>query len=224
MIIYGTRLFGTLDACGGSYIGTKFFHIYWMPIIPLGSTYVHEKTDQGYRGLPLGLNLRSTLAAYLRTWGTLAAIGSVLAVLSRPEPAMLVVTVPAVVLAGWAWFSLGRLGPDERAKVSVYAEFLGHYSDPARMGEVREALHEPLAAAVAKVRPGVVANDAAGRPVVKYDTFSSDASYLRPALTLSRLEWSLASGPAKEELAATHELLWKRLREVDADVLAPAIG
>jgi len=37
IIFYGTRCCGVVDRYRGQYTTTSFFHIYWLPLIPLGS-------------------------------------------------------------------------------------------------------------------------------------------------------------------------------------------
>ena len=75
IIYYGTRLFGKVDQIDGTdvHVATKFFHIYFIPLIPLGSTLVLSKTDDGWRGLPHPFSFKSLLAA----WGRLACIPGV---------------------------------------------------------------------------------------------------------------------------------------------------
>jgi len=79
LIIYGTRLYGRVDAVPGLFfVATRFFHIFWIPLVPLGSHVVLEETDDGFRGVPCGLNGRSVLAAYVRGLGIGGGIAAVL--------------------------------------------------------------------------------------------------------------------------------------------------
>jgi len=62
IIIYGSSLLGQVDELEGLFcVKTKFAHIFWLPLIPLGSHIVLEETDAGWRGVPFGLCLRSVL-------------------------------------------------------------------------------------------------------------------------------------------------------------------
>mgnify|MGYP001793913914 CR=1 FL=1 len=79
MIVYGTRHYGKvdrlgLDASGGPYVATRFAHIYFLPLIPLGSTLVVAETGKGVEGLQLPLSGKSVGFAYLRCWGLLGVL------------------------------------------------------------------------------------------------------------------------------------------------------
>jgi hypothetical protein len=66
-VVYGTGLYGRVDVVPGLfYVATKFFHIFWIPILPLESHIVVEELDEGWRGVPIGMNGRSVLAGLLR--------------------------------------------------------------------------------------------------------------------------------------------------------------
>jgi hypothetical protein len=74
-IIFGTRPYGRVDAVEGEYAQTSFFHIYYMPLIPVKSAWVTQKVAFGEAyGLPTNLNWKSIAATYLRTWIVVAAI------------------------------------------------------------------------------------------------------------------------------------------------------
>lgn len=68
IVYYGTRLFGKVDQIDDTdvHVATKFFHIYWVPLIPLGSSLVFEKTDDGWRGVELPMSFKSVLVAWMR--------------------------------------------------------------------------------------------------------------------------------------------------------------
>jgi len=72
IVFYGTRLYGKVDQLDdtGIHVATKFFHIYWIPLIPTASTLILSKTDDGWNGLPIPFSFKSLLAA----WGRLACI------------------------------------------------------------------------------------------------------------------------------------------------------
>lgn len=68
VVVYGTRLFGKVDTLDdtGVHVATKFFHISWIPLIPLGSFLVIEDTGDRHRGASVPLSFKSVLVAYLR--------------------------------------------------------------------------------------------------------------------------------------------------------------
>ncbi len=67
--IFGTRTFGKVDRVPGLFfVTTKFFHINFLPLIPLGSFVVLEGSNTGYtfRGRSVGLSLKSLAVAWGR--------------------------------------------------------------------------------------------------------------------------------------------------------------
>ena len=40
MLVFGMRLYGRTHRCGESYVATWFFHIWFIPRLPLGSVVV----------------------------------------------------------------------------------------------------------------------------------------------------------------------------------------
>jgi hypothetical protein len=70
MGVFGTRLFGQVDRVAGLFsIRTKFFHVNFVPLVPLSSYLVfEEKGGSGNRGIELKkLRWNSVLLAWLRT-------------------------------------------------------------------------------------------------------------------------------------------------------------
>ena len=66
IVIHGSRLYGKVDRVPGLFhVATRFFHIYYIPLIPLGSTVVVAETKEGWKGIKVGLSLKSILI----TWG-----------------------------------------------------------------------------------------------------------------------------------------------------------
>jgi len=67
IVIHGTRLYGRVDVVPGLFcVATKFLHIFWIPVLPLGNQIVLAETDRGWRGVPFGLSGKSVLAGYMR--------------------------------------------------------------------------------------------------------------------------------------------------------------
>ena len=76
--VYEEVLCGKVDRVPGYfYVSTQFWHIQFVPIVPLRSYIVLEGSEQGnvFRGKPIPLRLKSVLVGYLRGW--LAAIAFV---------------------------------------------------------------------------------------------------------------------------------------------------
>ena len=40
MIVFGQRLYGKMMQCGEAYVATRFFHVWFIPLIPLQSMVV----------------------------------------------------------------------------------------------------------------------------------------------------------------------------------------
>jgi hypothetical protein len=84
VFIWGSRLFGKIDQVGPNvHVATKFWHLYYIPLIPRESWVVTEKTDDGWRGFRLkSLHWKSVLVGWLRAacvLGALFCLHSVLA-------------------------------------------------------------------------------------------------------------------------------------------------
>ena len=63
-------------------VKTVFGHLYFLPLIPMGSYYVDKKNDAAFE--LNSLNLRSITCGYLRVWGPAVAMLSLL-LLQAPD-------------------------------------------------------------------------------------------------------------------------------------------
>jgi hypothetical protein len=70
-IIYGTRHYGAVDRHENEYAVTRVAHIYYLPLIPLGCTWVTRSDGSHIHGYRIKLHPRSIAAAFLRPWGLL---------------------------------------------------------------------------------------------------------------------------------------------------------
>lgn len=79
LIIWGTRLFGKVDQVGKDvHVATKFFHLWYVPLIPLESWVVVAQDGDGWRGFPLkSMRWKSALIAWLRVALIVAALWGV---------------------------------------------------------------------------------------------------------------------------------------------------
>ncbi len=74
--IWGNRLFGRVDYVPGlGHVATRFFHLFYVPLVPLGSQVVPE---EGPGALPIAACGKSIAIAYLRAICALAAAVSLL--------------------------------------------------------------------------------------------------------------------------------------------------
>lgn len=94
MIIFGQRLCGRVDQVPGiCYVATRFFHFYYLPLVPLSSwAIVHgTETNSGFRGQRIRINLKSILCgwgqAFLLLFGPISSLrGGYQLYLRNPTP------------------------------------------------------------------------------------------------------------------------------------------
>jgi hypothetical protein len=101
MIIYGKRLYGRVDYVPNLfYVGTQFFHLYFMPIAPLTSFIILDGTENkgAFQGTKTGFSLRSILVAYLRS--ALTVGGMVILFAGLGSRSMLYLSLGALCLVG----------------------------------------------------------------------------------------------------------------------------
>lgn len=69
IIVWGTRLYGKVDEVPGLFhVETSFFHMWYLPLIPLGSHVVIAKSGNSWRGAKVALSGKSVLVAWARLW------------------------------------------------------------------------------------------------------------------------------------------------------------
>jgi hypothetical protein len=67
IIIWGQRMYGRVDAVPGlCYVVTRFFHLWYLPLIPLGSFAVVAEQGESFMGASVPLSIKSVLVAWLR--------------------------------------------------------------------------------------------------------------------------------------------------------------
>lgn len=75
VFVYGTSPRGRVEYVPGLFhVATRFFHLWHLPLIPLGSELVGTSRCPEATGRRVPLNGRSVLAAYARAYGGLAAV------------------------------------------------------------------------------------------------------------------------------------------------------
>jgi hypothetical protein len=127
VIIFGQKLYGKVDHVPGLfYVSTRFFHLDYVPLIPLGSFIVMEGTEQdgNFKGMPVPLSGKSIFFGWLRAALLIAAVvGVVLLILGAIELADprrnqdwtkagigIGVSLAAVLLL-WGSYRISRAGP-----------------------------------------------------------------------------------------------------------------
>lgn len=72
IVVWGSKLYGKVDEIEGvGHVATKFGHLFWIPLIPMGSYFVTEEERHTFEGAPIGLNWKSVLVGYGRVFSVL---------------------------------------------------------------------------------------------------------------------------------------------------------
>jgi len=245
VIVYGSRFYGKVKACGRSFLATRFAHIYYVPLIPIGTSLVlEENADGSYRGMKAPFSVKSMLAAYLRVWGPLACIATFFLGLGAVEdmdgePVAMIVAgvfsgvVFLALLAGTilGWAVVGKLSEDEKKQRSVYAMHLGYFVDPADMGDARHAFRDGLLETIANRARGMAsmgyrmsADPVQAWPHLALDPTHNDDQLVTAAFTLARLDASLAQGGHKLQLEQLHQQIWQRIQRANPPYLTAHAG
>ena len=245
VIVYGTRFYGKVKAAGRSFLATRFVHIWYIPLVPVGTQLVLEDNGGSYKGMAAPFSITSMLAAYLRVWGPIAVIASVAIGASSLDDfsddgfAMAViggftalVTLALLVATILAWVVLGKLSQEEKKQRAVYALHLGYHVDPADMGDARQSFRDTLLNRIAERARGMAAmgyrmnaDPMVAWPHVALDPTHSDDALITAAFTLARLDASLSQGQHKMQMEQVHGQLWQRIAMSNAPYLQiPASG
>lgn len=69
LLIWGSRQYGKVDEVPGLFhVATRFFHIWFIPLIPLQSYIVLQRTGNSFHGMATSMSGKSVLAGYARIW------------------------------------------------------------------------------------------------------------------------------------------------------------
>ena len=231
LIIYGLRFYGRLRECGSSYIATRFFHIWYVPLFPVGSQLILRGGENGsLQGISVPFNFTSMLAAYLRVWGPIALLATVasgigaVGEMSSDPVAMIIAgvftgVVSLALLAGTilAYAVMGRLSEDDKRKRSVYAMHTGYFVDPADMGDAKSSIRDTLFNTIVERARGLAsmgyrlnADPSQAWAQVALDPTHRDDALITAAFTLARLEAS-TPGPQQIHMEQLHQQLWQRI-------------
>ncbi len=129
-------LFGRTDKVPGLlFVGTSFFYFCFIPLIPLGSYIVRYEDDDwfgGFKGVPIGISIKSVLFAWMRAAAVIAILFSTCKFIC--DYIVHILYWGQRTLSGWPGFrsyfawSVGALGiavasvREQRARVGAGAE------------------------------------------------------------------------------------------------------
>ncbi len=239
IIIYGTRFYGRVEECGPSFLGTQFVHIWYLPLIPIGSHLVLGTNPDGtFRGIATGMSGRSVFAGYARVWGPVALVAAILLLAMNLTEVNDISEALALVLGGGlavglalaacvlGWFFVGRLSADAKQQRAVYAQFSGAFVDPADMAQARYPLREGLMHEIATRVQGlagmgyrVPADPVNQWAQIALDPSVADERVVSAAFTLARVDGSLSQGAYKDWMNQAHAQLWQKLRQMNPPYL-----
>jgi hypothetical protein len=83
VVVWGSGLYGTVDRVPGlCYVATRFGHLWYIPLIPLGSYLILDLPgDSGTRGRSIPLSMKSLLFGWIRAACVIGMVGSAIVVL-----------------------------------------------------------------------------------------------------------------------------------------------
>jgi len=144
VIIYGHRAYGTVEAHGGEYAETRFFHIWFVPLVPTESWWITNSQGGGKLGHRINMHGKSVLAGYLRVWGPgLALLGLGGAASGNPLLLLLSAAAIAATVAAWSWRNVRGETALRRSDFNLVA--FGTRCEPRRMpSELRAGFKRAL--------------------------------------------------------------------------------
>ncbi|RKH57102.1 hypothetical protein [Corallococcus aberystwythensis] len=127
MVIFGSRLYGKVDAVPGlGYVATKFGHLNFVPLIPLEGWLVVAEEGNGWRGQAIGMSGKSVLVAWARFLFIVGGIISLivgLASWSRHSDEVIVPGVLALaciggLIASYTWKWVTHASPERALEIA----------------------------------------------------------------------------------------------------------
>jgi hypothetical protein len=131
IVIFGQRYAGAVDRRGGQCAETQFFHVYYLPVIPLSSIWILDpETRVGHE---IKLHGRSVLAAYTRSWSLV--LGLVAAIIATGISSI-ALGIVAIALFGFGVAALvwqGRRSPEAEQRSDLNLHAFGTRCEPRHM-------------------------------------------------------------------------------------------
>jgi len=149
-IVWGSRLMGKCDVLPGLFhVGTKFGHLYYLPLIPTQTYVVLAQNGKSFRGVPISLSFKSILFAWMRAATFIAGFAfgiGALVVANDRHPGN---WVPLAIAGAITWILCGVLC---YAKFATQASFVRACQLAKAVG-LNEAGYEIIAKAYGQAAP-----------------------------------------------------------------------
>jgi uncharacterized membrane protein YdfJ with MMPL/SSD domain len=106
MFVFGTKFFGKIQNVPGLfYVATRFFHVFFVPLIPLGTYLVFENSAKYEAGRdristlvkPIPFSIATVLIAWLRTVLILIVVGSTIGAVFGKAVAAAILAIASVL-------------------------------------------------------------------------------------------------------------------------------
>lgn len=210
IVIYGTAFYGKVNSHGGQHQLTRFFHLYYMPLIPVGTLWATDRLDEGYRGHDVRMSGRSVLAGYARVWGPIAVIAAV----ATGGVAGLAAAVGAAVLCAWSWTWRSLRDPLAQRRSDFNLLAFGTRCDPLQMpADFASEMQAAITDRWALVADGSTPEDVARLGATSMSQAVFAYASLRLAARLAPGEHARAAREASDRIVAA-------VKDVDETALA----
>ena len=165
IVIWGSGVYGKVDEVPRLFhVATRFGHLYYVPLIPLGSVAVLENSADGFQGVNIPLSGKSVIFAWLRAILVVGAIaGTIYGLVQLSEghgsEGFGFLIGAAVALGGWVYSKKARgINRASYARAVQLGELLGISEEARLMIEVAygQMTAEEAAGRLAAVRPAHV--------------------------------------------------------------------
>jgi len=197
IVIYGTKFYGQVDSHRGQHQLTKFFHIYYVPLIPVGTIWVTQEHDGSYNGHAVQLNGKSVVAGYARVWGPVAVIGA----LATGGIGGAVAAGALAAFSAWTWKWRSIRGEREQRRSDFHLLAFGTRCDPLRMeAGLASVLQANVAERWAQVADGSTPEDVARLGAANPEQAVLAYASLRLAARLAPAEHARSAREASERI------------------------
>lgn len=162
VIIWGSGVYGKVDEVPRLFhVATRFGHLYYVPLIPLGSVVVLQNSADGFQGINIPLSGKSVIFAWLRAVLVIGAIaGTIYGLVQLSEghasEGFGFLIGAAVALGGWVYSKkAGGINRASYARAVQLGELLGISEQARLMIEVAygQMTAEEAASRLAAVQP-----------------------------------------------------------------------